>query len=1172
MSESESLLGRNDHLYQTGTDNPVALTTEIDSTAPADLKLEWDSAVISKSETKRSYQSPTQSISDPSPRTSFAYLMEIPLLAFCLLEAAFVIFSWACFVHPITLPYVQYSNLSAVKSAFTAIFNTWHSIAVACGGSTYLESFSREWAARPEKTDAVSTICSGMIDRINHTFRGGATKTFRVAFAASLALFVLQTAGTSAIIVSAVAWPGLVHFFPPLHYLDLLYEATCLPLLELTMGVTAEFIPEKNWFIPLPKLNESSHEALSVTYGTDIVRFNYSCRWQALESVSDSGIVIGGKTWHAPAGVNPVLSGLVNLSTVIGLEPNGQDYGAGESAFLFLGGNSTLPATPPETITYANRWIDLGGLPTTDLRVLTSESFNAPLATLLICDPHLDFTSGTVRLSPTLSPSAPDIEVISQTSHVPIGNIDPATVRVLFAEGQVYTTGPYPVLLNPTIPNSLFFPSQFMEKEGPVAPLDSEKIAEQIGRGNLALMKRFTGGFTGAATDPLVGLKAQASTTTTVKGSYENSKLALVASAPFVIIHSILFVALVAVLLRLRFLNVMAGRPSFGLTNLEKALVGNSLLMQTSHSESPQPLARTVSHTSIASKANPDFSTLIDHHIDPPVEIVPNPPLDLDPSPAAASTSESDTLLSGFRNPISYLTKLTPLLTFHFITFFLLEAIFLALFWVCFAHPIPLPIVGSPDLSTAKSALTAFFAVWHTVAISCGGTICLQSFSREWAARQERTDIVSTITSGITDRFQYFIKPRATKTFQGALFIFLCLMVLRTTGTSTVITAASTRSASIAAVNLDAVPFRGSDFDAYNDTLEGGISNLQELTWFAFVDIAIEQFSGLKVGYRVEPNWVIPLPVRDFGSDATAVTYRTDLVHFQYSCQWRAPTFDNFSHVILDGGIWSSRGTSPPLEVQGSVISGFTPDGAATGESVFLFFGGNSTATSPPQWLELGNISASDRTMVPTINSTNAPARIASLLVCNPQFQFTSGEVLFIPTSNPSALEVMVQSHDLEAPPVGNINPDTIRSLFTWMVPHIGDNEDPFNVHSLSANLFVPEALDGKPGPVFPDLHVIEERLDNFTLSALKVFTYGYSQDPLSPVTGTSLTTSNTTPVNARVVSNQLALSASLPFATSHSVLFMITAIGLAILSALNHAHNRAPFDLVNVENILRGT
>jgi hypothetical protein len=237
----------------------------------------------------------------------FGYLLRLQFLTFLFLELAFVSLTWFCFDQPLPLPYIDYSYLSTAKSGFVAIFNVWHTIAVACGFYTCYESFSREWAARSERTDMVSTVCSGMLDRITYSFKSRATRTFKAALLVFLALMLLRTTGSSSITVTGATGMGFIHvsdlIAPPVmesyptFFTGKLNQANLITRLEQLHGVDTGFKPEPNWLIPLPVLNAESG-ALTVTYNTDLVHFNYSCHWQAPDDiVLGYGTVIGNETW-----------------------------------------------------------------------------------------------------------------------------------------------------------------------------------------------------------------------------------------------------------------------------------------------------------------------------------------------------------------------------------------------------------------------------------------------------------------------------------------------------------------------------------------------------------------------------------------------------------------------------------------------------------------------------------------------------------------------------------------------------------------------------------------------------------------------------------------------------------------------------------------------------------
>jgi hypothetical protein len=270
------------------------------------------------------------------------------------------------------------------------------------------------------------------------------------------------------------------------------------------------------------------------------------------------------------------------------------------------GGNSTLytdaTTTPPQTEndTISDEWlqpgtdmiqyqwsdvdqweIDLSNQPTVDLREMTNQTTVPPLATLLICDPHLYFTSGVVRLSPTPDLNTPDIRVISESPNTRIGNIDPSTAQDLFSWALSKASGPISDNLE-TDTDSMgvaLFLSPMSKSNDTIlqlAPRDYRIIEKKLGVYMLSALKAFTGGFTGNASVEADGMNTR--NYTTVRADYDNDGLALETSLPFAMGYSVLFVFTACGLVGLGYVNSTQCRVLFDLESIEEEVEKRILL------------------------------------------------------------------------------------------------------------------------------------------------------------------------------------------------------------------------------------------------------------------------------------------------------------------------------------------------------------------------------------------------------------------------------------------------------------------------------------------------------------------------------------------------------------------------------------------------------------------
>lgn len=238
-----------------------------------------------------------------------------------------------------------------------------------------------------------------------------------------------------------------------------------------------------------------------------------------------------------------------------------------------------------------------------------------------------------------------------------------------------------------------------------------------------------------------------------------------------------------------------------------------------------------------------------------------------------------------------------PFHILRFMTFMFMESSFTALAWYCYSSPRLLPWFDF-EPTTVRSGFITIFTLWHTVAIACAFNICADSFSREWAARDQMTDVVSVATSGIIDRAYYFTQTRATKTFKVAFLAFLGLLVFRTIGSSAITVASGVqfdKSLPIGLISTSSLTPNSTDITnaAFTERL------IQ-----ADMVVRLERLFGAPWGYVPQPNLLIPLPIEELNL-TTRVTYETDVVSFHYDCQWRAPDSYSANKVTFGNGTWT---------------------------------------------------------------------------------------------------------------------------------------------------------------------------------------------------------------------------------------------------------------------------
>jgi len=268
------------------------------------------SPVFDKGESSSSnIKAGTRANISPKTRTIF----RLRLFLFCLIEIGFIILAAVCLAKPIPLNILLRFSDSEVKGGFTVVFIVWHSLAVLAGGHILADAFSREWSVQlanivPGTTDRVSTVTSGVLDRIFHIMTKHASGTFKLAFLASLAFMALTqlapgTINASTTIISVpttvpvarqvsqIDNNNLQQFFTTMERANLIVRLEKIELTPFGFKLPA------NTLMSLPPPRDKFNETLA--YNTDIVEFHHNCRWEAPSIVNTSSLSIyaAGKIW-----------------------------------------------------------------------------------------------------------------------------------------------------------------------------------------------------------------------------------------------------------------------------------------------------------------------------------------------------------------------------------------------------------------------------------------------------------------------------------------------------------------------------------------------------------------------------------------------------------------------------------------------------------------------------------------------------------------------------------------------------------------------------------------------------------------------------------------------------------------------------------------------------------
>ncbi|KAJ3562932.1 hypothetical protein NP233_g9269 [Leucocoprinus birnbaumii] len=478
------------------------------------------------------------------------------------------------------------SSLPMTQSCLIFVFALWQRLWAHFANLILNISFSREWNARAEKTLIVSLISSGFIDRACHAFQLRATRTFEITFITSLVIAaarligqsVLVVAPSSEIITGTRQWSsglpiayidpfpnpsdtstmpnrdGIVNGTDPQNQRLVDYQldqANVVLELEQIFGMgTWGYSPQPNWLIPLPLHDLGSLG--QVTYQTDLASFHYTCSWRMPNEISINELVIDNSTWVWETGVQGAVSNPLNSSAIIPLQNSSDPGGRGILMFLLLGSNSSFPIN--QTIP-GEPWIDFSGISnafsTSGLlngsrSTIESAQDRAPLAALLMCDPQLDFTSGTVLLGSTVHLNHPSVQIVSTTSGNHIGSINISSTELLFSTllPSIMTRRRRNSLSGPgfdLISGAMFIAPPPWTPSGAAAVLNISSINLRMDSFMLSSLKALVGGFNATIGDQQLAATRAFLTTAWYSQPLTSNRPTLMASLRFAIAWTALF-------------------------------------------------------------------------------------------------------------------------------------------------------------------------------------------------------------------------------------------------------------------------------------------------------------------------------------------------------------------------------------------------------------------------------------------------------------------------------------------------------------------------------------------------------------------------------------------------------------------------------------------------------
>ncbi|KIM77077.1 hypothetical protein PILCRDRAFT_91279 [Piloderma croceum F 1598] len=296
-----------------------------------------------------------------------------------------------CAVTPLVLGSTLQSHPTEVKGAFTILFILWQAVALVFVGDILNYVFSSEWSHHFLQK---GTLVLGKTDRISTLMAG---RLFRTAFLTSLVFVALAglALGVVSIGVAFIAQPMSV----PIGNVTVVSEpilgayvrATHIVQQEQLQSAQFGYRNANNQIVGWPPMGLPTNGSGPIEYFSDVVKYNHSCTWKTpVWDNSTQSYTAGGVSWvgfplNEPArrpNVTSQISPLLRSSSLQGPLPKN-----GVSGYLFTSSNSSLPSTCSV--------IDLSSLPSAYNPIANGE---APLSSILVCDPQLSVSGGKVKL------------------------------------------------------------------------------------------------------------------------------------------------------------------------------------------------------------------------------------------------------------------------------------------------------------------------------------------------------------------------------------------------------------------------------------------------------------------------------------------------------------------------------------------------------------------------------------------------------------------------------------------------------------------------------------------------------------------------------------------------------------------------------------------------------
>jgi hypothetical protein len=209
----------------------------------------------------------------------------------------FSIVIMAC-IQPIVLPRLSPEIKADAKGLLTILTITWQTLALFPIGDIVTNVLASEWShvhdctqeLIPGMTDHVSVRTAGFFDHAQHLFMPMASKAFCLAFPASIAALALGVIAPGALSINTVFIPTRVDAkvgsmsLAQIQSDGFINQDRAVLATEVEQFEGGQFIAmlkDPGTFVGLPKSREVVESMGNLTYPSDVMRFDYACRWAA---------------------------------------------------------------------------------------------------------------------------------------------------------------------------------------------------------------------------------------------------------------------------------------------------------------------------------------------------------------------------------------------------------------------------------------------------------------------------------------------------------------------------------------------------------------------------------------------------------------------------------------------------------------------------------------------------------------------------------------------------------------------------------------------------------------------------------------------------------------------------------------------------------------------------